>query len=158
MVNRLKVLGEQEVPVANIAAMQANYKRDPKKKTKPYSFKDFMFYKNKEDTAEPSARYGSAAVALAKQGKMPRWALFCFAELNSSADPGIMPETLAFIAEDAMLLAPIKTNGGWTGLLIALESASDKSRVFRDERGNEYRLTVPYVGTKIIAEEGLILF
>lgn len=146
-----------EIPIANIASMQANFKRDPKKTKKAYSYKDFCFFSSQEDSDAPSVRYGSAAVQLAIQGRFPSWGLFVFSELKKSSNPGVVPETLALIAEDAMLLAPIKTEFGWLGFLIALESASDCVRTFVDDDGNEYSLSVPVIETKIVAREDVYL-
>lgn len=155
--SRRKTLNEAELPSALIASMLANQNRDPKKNKKGFSYKDFQFYADVQNEDRPSARYGSAAMELVKTGAFPDWALFCFPQLRQSADPSIMPSRLAFIAPDAMLLAPIQTEAGWTGLLIAQESASERTRTFKDEEGNEIRLTLPYVETKVIARENVTL-
>lgn len=151
-------MNEEELPIANLASLHANSNRDPKRKSKPYSFKDFMFYSDNESGELPSGRYGSAAIALVRERKFPDWALFCFPQLKSGADPDSVPSILAFIAEDAILLAPIKTQSGWSGLLIARESASEKTRQFKDDNGNVHKLTLPFVETKVIAREGITLY
>jgi hypothetical protein len=117
-----------------------------------------MFYSDNESGELPSGRYGSAAIALVRERKFPDWALFCFPQLKSGADPDSVPSILAFIAEDAILLAPIKTQSGWSGLLIARESASEKTRQFKDDNGNVHKLTLPFVETKVIAREGITLY
>ena len=64
----------------------------------------------------------------------------------------------ALIAEDALLLHPQKVGpNSYEGLLIALESASEKARVFSDGEGQAVTLTLPYVKTKMIAEEDVVL-
>lgn len=156
--SRRKSLNEQELPSALLASMMANQNRDPKKQKKGFTYKDFQFYADTQNEDRPSARYGSAAIELVKADKFPAWALFCFPQLKESADPSVMPARLAFFAEDAMLLAPIQVKTGWAGLLIARESASECTRIFKDEEGNEFRLTLPYIETKIVAREGVTLF
>lgn len=155
---RRKTLNELEIPTALLSSLFANSNRDPKKNKKGFTYKDFQFYGDPEDEDRPDVRYGSAAVELVKANKFPDWALFCFSALRESADPNYVPTILAFIAEDAVLLAPTKTETGWTGLLIARESASEQSRVFTTEDGSTYKLTLPYIETKIIAREGITLY
>jgi len=152
-----KELFNYEIPIANIAAMQANFKRDPKKNKKAYTYKDFCFFSSREDSDAPAVRYGSAAVQLAIQGRFPHWGLFVFSDLKKASNPNVIPEMLALVAEDAMLLAPIKTEYGWLGFLIAMESASDSVRTFVDDNGNEYSLSVPVIETKIVAREDTYL-
>ena len=158
LVLKKRALYTYELPIANIAAMQANFKRDPRKNSKPYSYKDFTFYSDSRDGSGPAARYGSAAIALVIAGKFPTWALFCFQDLKKSAVEGVKPDRLALIAEDALLLAPIRTEYGYIGFLIAMESASGKKRAFIDDKGETVYLTVPPVETKIVAREDAELF
>ena len=75
-----------------------------------------------------------------------------------SADPSYEPIEAAFIAEDAILVHPNKVGpNSYEGLLIAMESASEQTRNFRDSKGEVITLTLPHVGTKFIAEESVIL-
>jgi len=74
------------------------------------------------------------------------------------ADPSYTPGIAGFVAEDAMLLHPTKTELGYTGLLIARESAGGQQRDFVDDKGNVISLSVPHVATKTIAEEGVTLY
>lgn len=150
-------LYEHELPIAQQSAIMANQNRDSKKKTEPYKTEEFCMFKPRDMIDLPSSRYGSAAIALIEAGRYPSWALFCFKELSSIADRDYKPGVLAFVADDAILLHPMKTSEGYTGMLIALESASSKRRVFRDDNGNSFALTVPHVHTKVIAQEGVTL-
>ena len=94
---------------------------------------------------------------LIKDKKLPPWALFCFKDLSSAENKAYVPKNCALIAEDAMLLHPMKTPLGWTGLLIAKESASNQVRDFVDSHGEIIRLTVPHIYTKVVAEEDVTL-
>lgn len=146
-----------ERPIAMVSSLLANKDRDPKKNKKGYSYEDFSFYKPSGGVNGPEDYYGSAMLHLAKTNQLPPWALFCFKEVAGNADPSYVPELPALIAHDAMLLHPTKTPAGWSGMLIALESASTQQRVFKGTGGEEVVLTVPHIHTKVIAEEGITL-
>lgn len=134
-----------------------NSKRDPKKQGKAVSYLDLSFYKPRDNGQTATAVNGSAMVELAKLKLLPSWTLFCFREVSASAD-GSRPQVLAFIGSDAMLVAPSKTELGWTGLLVAEESASNQTRTLVDpETGDNIRVRVPHVHTKLIAEEDQLL-
>ena len=152
-----KSLHSHERPIAMLSSLHANSQRDPKKAQKPYTYLDFSFYKprNSEDT--PQSHYGSAYAELVRTKRLPAWALFCFKSLMSSVDESYVPSEPALIAQDALLLHPEKSGDSYKGLLIALESAGDQRRVFRNSKGDEILLTVPYVDTKVIARENTIL-
>ena len=134
--------------------MQANEKRDRKKKAEPYSYLDFSFYNLKEADDAPAGYYGASYLFLQRKGLLPAWALFCFQALSSTADSSYVPGEAAFISEDAILLHPIKKKHGYEGLMIALESASNQRRLFRSTAGEELYLSVPLVETKAVAREG----
>lgn len=146
-----------ERPIAQQTSIIANQNRDPKKQRKPFTLEDFSFYMPREARNLPSGAYGSAALALIHERKFPSWALFCYKDLVAGADQNYKPETPALIAEDCILLHPVQVAGGWKGMMIATESASDQRRVFTDEKGRSYQLTVPYVSTKFVAEEDVTL-
>jgi len=154
---RRESLHDSERPIAMVSSILANKDRDPKKNRKGYSYEDFSFYKPAGGINGPEDYFGSAMVSLAKQRKLPPWALFCFKEVTSGADLNYTPENCAFIAKDAMLLHPTRSGNGWTGLLIAQESASLQARVFTDDHGNKYTLSVPHIHTKVVCEEGVVL-
>jgi hypothetical protein len=96
-------------------------------------------------------------LALVRKGKFPSWALFCYSGLGKNADPSYKPDILAYQCNDVILLAPVKTELGWTGFMVAQESASESVRVLTDENGNSIRLHIPYIETKIVAREGVTL-
>lgn len=97
-------------------------------------------------------------MTMVKMKTFPSWALFCFKQLSEMADPFYSPEICALVAEDAILLHPEKTENGYLGLLIACESASNEQREFTDDKGNKISLAVPYVHTKVVAEEDITLY
>lgn len=154
---RHKDLHAQERPTAMLSSLFANSNRDPKKSQKGYSYLDFSFYKPLQNEDVPQSHYGSAYSELIKKGRLPSWALFCFKSLMSSVDEGYVPPEAAFISEDAILLHPERIDGGWRGLLIAMESASDQRRAFEMTNGEIIHLTVPYIHTKLVAQENAIL-
>ena len=140
-----------------VSSLLANQNRDPKRAAKAYTFEDFSMYKPRDGGDRADYVYGSAMLKMAKLRRLPAWALFCFKEVTASANPEYDPDVCAFIAEDAMLLHPVRVGDSYEGMLIALESASERVRVFVDDEGNEITLTVPHVHTKAIAEENVIL-
>ena len=77
--------------------------------------------------------------------------------MAASASEGYIPEKVALIADDAILLHPRKKGKTYEGLLVAQESASDQVRVFRSTEGEEIKLRVPFIDTKLVAREGEIL-
>ena len=146
-----------ERPSALLASIYVNSKRDPKK-SKALEYTDFCFYKPRNDGNSASVENGSAMLQLAKAGLLPSWALFCFKEVTSHADPAYKPSTLALVSDDAILIHPVKTELGYTGLLIAQESAGLAMReMVNPETGSVVKLRIPRVHTKIIAEEGATL-
>ncbi len=136
-----------------LSSLQANQNRDKKKTPKPYSYLDFSFYKPPADDDGPSGHYGSAYKELIRLKLMPSWALFCYKEIASSAAPDYVPGEPALISSDAILLHPEFKDGGYHGLLIALESAGDQVRTFVSTKGVEVDLRVPYIETKVVAME-----
>ena len=143
--------------MALLSSIQANSQRDTKKQRQPYSYLDFSFYKPRDSGETPDGHYGAAYLELIRKKKLPSWALFCFKELSSSAAIDYVPGEPAFICEDAVLLHPVQKGSGYEGLLLALESAGDQRRVFTDSKGQEISLQLPYIETKVIARENVIL-
>ena len=148
---------EEERPIASLTALTANANRDPKRQKKPYKLDQFCLYQLEEDKNLPSYVYGSAAISAHRLGILPNWALFCFKDLASTASKDYEPANPIFLAEDALLLHPVKSGRGWKGLLIAQESAGGKVRTFKDRDGNEFDLAVPFIETKVVAIEGVTL-
>lgn len=92
-----------------------------------------------------------------RTGRFPAWALFCFKDLVSDARKGYKPEIVALTAEDAILLHPVTTPSGIKGLLIAQESASERVVTFTDDYGEEIELLLPFIPTKVVANEDITL-
>ncbi len=155
---RQRHLYEQELPIAQQSAIIANQNRDSKRKKEPFRADDFSFFKPKSLTDLPSAKYGSAAMLMVKEGTFPAWALFCFKELSSIADTGYTPGVAALVSENAILLHPVRNGDGYRGMLIARESAGNQQLEFSHPNGSTVWLTVPPVRTKVVAEEGVILY
>jgi len=150
-------LHDYERPIALMSSIYVNSQKDPKKRDKPNTYLDFSFYRPLQDGDAPSGYNGSAYMELIRRKQLPYWALFCYKSLSASAVEGYVPDNVALLAEDAILLHPKRTGSNYKGLLIALESASDQMRVFRTTEGSEIALRVPYIDTKVVAREGEFL-
>ena len=156
--SRQRNLHDAERPIALNTTVLAAQNRDPKKGGKPPTYLDYSFYKPTESGDRPDYVYGSAYAELVKSKRLPPWALFCYKDLFASAHAGYVPAECALIADDAILLHPRRTGtNSFEGLLIAQESASEKLRDFVADDGKVYKLLIPHVGTKLIAQEGVIL-
>lgn len=155
---RRETLNDMERPTAMVTAMLANQNRDPKKNKKPFSYEDFCFYKPMDDENTPAYVYGSSMLAALNMGLLPSWALFCFKEVTASASREYVPAVPLLFAEDAILLHPKRVEGGWYGMLIAQESASNRRVTFSDPDGKLFHLQVPTVHTKVICQEESVLF
>jgi len=118
---------------------------------------DFAMYKPLSQDGTPAGHYGSAVLALIEAKRFPSWALFCYRELVASADHGYTPTVAALLSEDAILLHPVKTEGGYKGLLIAREAAGDQTVYFESTTGEIVALDVPTIETKVIAQEDVVL-
>lgn len=141
-----------------LSSLYANSQRNTKKQSKPYTYLDFSFYKPKEAGEKPEGYNGAAYLELVRRKLLPSWALFCYKDMAAHAASGYVPGEPALIAEDAVLLHPEpQQGGGYTGMLIALESAGDQERVFMSTKGVEVKLRVPFVETKVIAREDEVL-
>jgi len=145
-----------ERPGALHMSMVANYNRDSKKQSKPYSMEDFFLFQPRQDQNLPAGRYGAAAMALISARQFPAWALFCYKELSSAGDQ-TPPVLLAFQSENAVLLAPMAVPGGFKGMLIAQEEAGEQWVKMTSPCGREVELFVPYIETKVVAKEDVIL-
>jgi hypothetical protein len=140
-----------------VSSILANQNRDPKKSKKAPGWEDFSFYRPRDGATTANYVYGSAMLEMAKKGRLPSWALFCFREVTETASAAYKPAMCAFVAEDAMLLHPVKVGNGWEGMLIAQESASEQQRTFVDDGGQKYVLHVPHVHTKVVCQEDVTL-
>lgn len=146
-----------ERPIAVQTSLHANLNRDSKKRRKPYTPEDYYLYQPREDQSLPAGRAGAAALELIRLRQFPSWALFCYKELALSAADREPPSLLAFVADDAILLAPTKSVHGYSGMLIATEKASDQWIAFRAPDGTTKELYVPEVPTKFVAQDNVIL-
>lgn len=145
-----------EQPVAMITQSLANINRDQKKKPKPYKLEEFFLYQPRELRNIPDSKSGSAALKLIALNLFPSWALFCYKELAAAASVP-PPALLAYICEDAILLAPEKIGSSVSGMLIAMESASNKKLVLTSPCGDSITVRLPNVHTKVIAQEDVVL-
>lgn len=150
-------LRDIEKPIALNTSIFANSQRDTKKQRKAYSYEDFSFYLNRKDKNLPDGHYGTAALKLQEAGRYPSWALFCFKELISGASLSYVPNILALVCNDALILDPHFKEGSVTGFLIVRESASLTMRTFVDDHGRQYDILIPEVETKIMAQEDITL-
>lgn len=117
---------------------------------------DFYMYQPVETKNIARNAAANATVALINSKQFPGWALFCYKDLVANAG-GPAPELLAFICNDAILLAPEKVENGYRGLLIAMESSSEKVRQMVSPCGQTLVTRVPRIPTKIIAEDDITL-
>lgn len=79
--------------------------------------------------------------------------MFVYKDLIAKADDTPPPEDLALIAEDAIILAPSYEDFECHGMLIALESASNKVRQFSTIHGDFIDLRMPEINSKVCAIE-----
>lgn len=145
-----------ERPVALLTQITANIHRDAKKQRKPTPLSEFFMYRRQEMSNLPSGRYGASMLELIKQRQLPSWALFCYKEVTAHASD-VTPTLLAFTHADALILAPRIVNGEVEGLLIAKEAASEKTLKMQSPCGQTIVVKMPYVNTKVIAEEDVSL-
>ena len=143
------------MPIALNTAVYANSQRDTKKNPKGFGPLDFCMFKEVDEDG-PSSYYAACYMHLIKQKEMPTWALFCLKDIAGSAK-GTPGPLYALKTEDAILIGPRHTGEGFKGLLIALESAGGQERDFVDPEGNIYRLSVPHIPTKVVAQEDVTL-
>ena len=157
LLNRRK-LHDLERPIALLTSVYAMSQRDPKKRDKSMSYEDFSFYKPLDGDNISEGHNSSAYMELIRLKMLPQWALFCYKKLSSTANSGYVPSEPGFIAEDAILLHPVKIGEGrYRGLLLATESASLQIRTFRSTKGEEFKFRVPLIETKVVAIENEVL-
>lgn len=154
---RQRELHEYERPISLLVSQNAEINRNRKKRKKPYTMDEFFLYKDKDDLNLPNARYGAAAKKLIELEQFPAWALFVYKDLVARADGAIPPEDLALIAEDAIILAPTYEDFECHGMLIAMESASDKVRRFSTIHGDFVELRMPKLNAKVSAIEDAVI-
>ena len=147
-----------EAPVALLTSLTANLNRDNKKRRTPYTIEDFFLFQPKEAKGGPSQAYGAAAMALVELELFPSWALFVYKALKESSE-GYAPDLLAFICDDAILLAPKENHeNSVKSMFIGKESASNARRVMKSPCGLEVYMQLPEVDGKIFAQEDAISY
>ena len=92
-------------------------------------------------------------MAMVADKQLPAWGLFCFKDMKGKAT-GNRPPLVSFACEDAILLAPVLHGNTYVGLLLAMESASNKKRKMTSPSGMTYWLQIPEIGTKFVAIDG----
>lgn len=151
-----KNLHNAEAPIALLSSLFANANRDSKKKKEPYKMEDFFLFEPKEQKNIPTGVYGSAAMALAEKNLLPSWALFVFRDLKEAAD-GTEPPMLAYICDDALILAPYHSGHSIRGMVIAKQSASGQRRRMSSPCGKSIYTEIPIGNGKFYAEEDVEL-
>lgn len=146
-------LNEYERPIANLTCLTANINKG--EKTKPFTPEDFYIYKRPGDGSGPGLRYSSSYMYLIENKQLPSWALFCYKDIASSGG-GAVPPIPALFSENAILLAPSRTQNGYQGMLIAREEAKGLQR-FTSPCGIDVMLIVEDMPTKVVAIEGIEL-
>jgi hypothetical protein len=114
--------------------------RDRTAGREPYRIEDFFHFppdvgaatsKTGEGAAPPAAA-GAAMRELIRLQLFPSFALSFYAALQDIGDDEDLPARLAWIAEDAILLAPRPAPGDrWQGFLIAEDTAAGQVRRFQ---------------------------
>lgn len=134
----------------------ANVNRDSKKVRSPYTAKDFCYYANAVDRADPDEINAAAYFALIDAGQLPSWALFVFSDMKRMKSSMSAPEPVAAIGEGFLLLAPEPVNGGMTGLLIAQKHVSGE--VVDVTLGRmKFSVTVPDFDEMLLAREDVFV-
>lgn len=135
----------EELPIAGLLSWHANKERDEKKKPEPFEPQDFFWWSEpKEDPPELIAA-GAAMLQLIRQERFGGqfhgpWS----DELEKAGAKGTAPARLAWIAPDAILLAPVPVGPDrWRGYLIAMAESSGQVRTFTAPTGESVRLHVP---------------
>lgn len=113
---------------------------------------DFFLFEPRDERNIPTNVYGSAAMALIEQNMLPSWALFVFKDLKEAAD-GSAPTLLAYVCDDAMVLAPVHFMNYVKGMLIAKHSASGQRRMMSSPCGKSIYLEIPVINSKFYAKE-----
>jgi hypothetical protein len=145
-----------EAPISLLSSLFANNNRDPKKKREPFKMSDFFLYQDREDMNIPSSVYGAAAMELIRIKKFPQWALFAYKDLKMSAS-GPPPQLLAFIGENAMIIAPIVDGDQVKGMIIAQESSYGQVKELHSPCGQVIKVHMPMYSGKYAAEENAIM-
>lgn len=156
MRSRQEYLHQAEAPTALLTSLFANANRDPKKQKKPFKMEDFFLYQPKENSDTPTSIYGAAAMRLLEKGLFPRWGLFVYKDLKESAS-GNPPSLLAFLHENAVLLAPVINESSVRGMLICEDRAHEKTIEMVSPCGQSITVKIPKFNGRYSAIENIEL-
>ena len=117
---------------------------------------DFFLFEPSEDRNIPTGTYGAAAMKLIEIDQFPSWALFVYKDLSASSN-GAPPSLLAFIHEEAILLAPIVKGDLVTGMLICSEKAYKKTLEMKSPCGGVISVDIPPLKGAYVAIEDIEL-
>lgn len=117
---------------------------------------DFFLYEPKEDRNIPTHIYGSAALRLIEMNLFPRWALFVYKDLRQAAS-GSPPDLLAFIHDNAILLAPLVKGDNVKGMLICEDRAFNKELTLESPCGQVLTVSIPSFDGRYAAIENIEL-
>lgn len=132
----------------NAAMLMLPAKARPRRQFQPSDFYEFA---SDADVQRPPAQAGAAMLELIRRGMFPSFALFVHGDLKAAGKGESPPPRLAWLSDDAILLAPYPLEeGGWGGFLIAQAEAAGRVIEFRSERGERVMLRVP----EHVAERG----
>lgn len=120
--------------------MTANLNRDTKKQKKAYTVADFTFFHDGDDN-KPEERAAIAYWTLIDRKQMPSWALFCLNDFKSGKGKNYSGDP-AFIADGLLLLAPVETERGIKGVLLA-EGRHSAKQVIGTWEGHRMLVSVP---------------
>lgn len=154
--SRRGYLHQLEAPTALLCSLFANSNRDPKKQKRPYKLDDFFLFRPQEDQSIPTGIYGAAAMKLLEDRKLPNWALTFYADLKRAAN-GNPPELLAYMHDNAIVLAPVIDTDVVTGMLIAEEVVSEQVIEMQSNHGDIIRLQMPKLQIRYTAQEDVRL-
>lgn len=124
--------------------------------------RDFLCFgePGEQDQGPPPAA-GAAMLELNRLGLLPGFTLVFWPALSEAGKGQPPPQPLALLAADAVLLAPRMTGGGWSGLLLAEDTAAGQVRAFSTVDGEPAgELMVPLPsdpGAVVWTEEALLL-
>lgn len=100
--------------------------------------------------------YGAAALKLIELNLFPKWGLFVYKDLKQSAS-GDPPDLLAFIHENAILLAPILKDTQVKGMLICEDRAFNQLLNMCSPCGKKIKVNIPSFDGRYAAVEDIEL-